>query len=106
VYDEQDLDQVMWVACLAATGMSVSDMRQYVANGAQGSAAADEQVKLLEGQRDHLAREAELIELRRQYVDLKIGYWQAVAAGDNARAERLAGEARTLGDSFARAKNN
>ena len=23
VYDEEDLDQIMWVACLAATGMSV-----------------------------------------------------------------------------------
>lgn len=33
VYDEDDLDQLMWVACLAATGMSVSDMRQYVTNG-------------------------------------------------------------------------
>ena len=27
VYDESDLDQIMWVACLAATGMSVSDMQ-------------------------------------------------------------------------------
>ena len=106
VYDEQDLDQVMWVACLAATGMSVSDMRQYVANGAQGATAAHEQVKLLQGQREHLTREAELIELRRQYVDLKIHYWQAVEAGDDARAKRLSDEARALGESFARAKKN
>ena len=40
VYDEDDLDQLMWVACLAATGMSVADMRQYVANGQLGPAAA------------------------------------------------------------------
>ena len=30
----------MWVACLAATGMSVSDMRQYMANGRLGAEAA------------------------------------------------------------------
>ena len=36
VYDESDLDQIMWVACLAATGLSVSDMKQYVANGQLG----------------------------------------------------------------------
>ena len=48
VYDEEDLDQLMWVACLAATGMSVSDMRQYVANGQLGPAAAGEQIELLD----------------------------------------------------------
>ena len=36
VYDEDDLDQVTSVACLAATGMSVSDMKKYVANGPLG----------------------------------------------------------------------
>ena len=82
VYDEQDLDQVMWVSCLAATGMSVSDMRQYVANGALGQSAAHEQIELLSAQQEHLAREAGLIELRREYVALKIDYWQAVEAGD------------------------
>jgi DNA-binding transcriptional MerR regulator len=106
MYNEQDLDQLMWVACLVATGMSVSDMRQYVANGALGAAAAPEQVRLLTAQKEHLAREAELIELRRQYVDVKIGYWQAVEVGDDAYAERLSDEARVLGDRFARAKKN
>jgi DNA-binding transcriptional MerR regulator len=106
VYDEQDLDQVMWVACLAATGMSVSDMRQYVANGALGSKAAHEQVELLTAQQEYLAHEAELIDLRRKYVALKITYWQAVEAGDGARAELLSDEARTLGELFARVKKN
>ena len=50
VYDEDDLDQLMWVACLAATGMSVSDMRQYVANGQLGPAAAGEQIAVLSEQ--------------------------------------------------------
>ena len=45
VYDDGDLDQLMWIACLAATGMSVSDMRQYVANGRLGADAAREQVE-------------------------------------------------------------
>ena len=30
IYDEGDLDQLMWIACLAATGMSVAAMKQYV----------------------------------------------------------------------------
>ncbi len=102
VYDEDDLDQLMWVACLAATGMSVEDMRQYVANGQLGPAAAGEQIELLAEQERRLAAEAEQIALRQRYVRLKIDYWRAVEAGDTARAELLSGRARTLADQLRR----
>ncbi|WP_244929006.1 MerR family transcriptional regulator [Nocardioides sp. W7] len=103
VYDEDDLDQVMWVACLAATGMSVSDMKKYVANGELGPAAAREQIELLAAQQRRLALEAEHIALRQRYVALKIDYWHATDAGDAARAELLSGEARKLADDLKRA---
>ena len=98
VYDEADLDQLMWIACLAATGMSVGDMRQYVANGRTGPSAAAEQIELLGEQQRRLAQEAEQIALRRRYVAIKIDYWNAVRAGDEARAELLSAESRTLAD--------
>ena len=104
VYDEADLDQLMWVACLAATGMSVSDMRQYVANGQVGAAAAGQQIELLTEQARRLELEAEHIALRRRYVTIKIDYWQAVAAGDGDRADLLSGEARTLADALKRSR--
>jgi DNA-binding transcriptional MerR regulator len=104
VYDEDDLDQLMWVACLAATGMSVSDMREYVANGRLGPSAAAEQIQLLAEQDRRLAIEAEQVALRQRYVRLKIGYWQAVQAGDTARSDLLASQARALADELKRAK--
>jgi DNA-binding transcriptional MerR regulator len=104
VYDEADLDQLMWVACLAATGMSVGDMRQYMANGRLGPAAAAEQIDLLSAQQRRLEQEAESLALRRRYVALKIDYWHAVDAGDTARAELLSGEARVLADELQRAR--
>ena len=104
VYSEEDLDLLTWVACLSATGMSVSDMKRYVANGALGPSAAQEQVTLLTTQREHLAREAERIAVRRRYVQLKIDYWQAVDAGDEERAELLAGEAKSLAGELKPAK--
>ena len=100
VYDEDDLDQLMWIACLAATGMSVRDMRQYVANGALGPAAAARQVELLSAQAERLAREAEQVALRQQYVRIKVDYWHAVEAGDDDRAQLLSAEARTLADAL------
>ena len=102
VYDEDDLDQLMWVACLAATGMSVSDMKRYVANGQRGRSAAREQIELLAGQQRRLALEAEHIALRQRYVALKIDSWRATHAGDDARAELLSGEARKLADDLKR----
>lgn len=98
VYDEDDLDQLMWIACLAATGMSVQNMRQYVANGKVGPSAAGEQIDLLTEQQRRLAAEAQQIAVRRRYVALKIDYWHAVEAGDDARAELLSTEARALAD--------
>lgn len=98
VYDDGDLDQLMWVACLAATGMSVSDMRAYLAAGALGPAAARGQIELLAAQEQRLAAEAEQIVLRRRYVQIKIDYWRAVESGDAARADLLSGEARALAD--------
>jgi DNA-binding transcriptional MerR regulator len=98
LYTEEDLDLLTWVACLSATGMSVADMRRYVRNGALGPAAAAEQIELLKAQQEQLAAEARAIALRRRYVGLKIDYWQAVQAGDGARAELLSDEARTLAD--------
>jgi DNA-binding transcriptional MerR regulator len=104
VFDEDDLDQLTWVACLAATGMSVSDMRQYVANGRLGRAAAAEQVELLAEQERRLASEAEQVALRQRYVRLKLEYWHAVQAGDDARVELLSTRARALADELTRVK--
>jgi DNA-binding transcriptional MerR regulator len=104
VYDEGDLDQLMGVACLAATGMSVSDMKQYVANGQLSPSTATDQIELLAAQERRLTAEAANIALRQRYVRLKIDYWHAVDAGDTERADLVAGEARKLADALKEAK--
>jgi DNA-binding transcriptional MerR regulator len=106
VYGEEDLDQLTWVACLSATGLSVSDMKQYVANGRRGPEAAAEQVALLEAQAARLEQEAQLLRVRRHYVALKVAYWTAVSAGDTAEAERLAQESIALADELTQHKSH
>lgn len=102
IYEQEDLDLVSWVACLAATGMPVSQLREYVANGRQGAAGATDQIRLLTGQAERLEEEARLLVVRRRYVQLKIDFWQAVEAGDEARSEQLADEAAALADDLHR----
>jgi DNA-binding transcriptional MerR regulator len=98
VYDDGDLDQLMWVSCLAATGMSIGDMRAYMANNRLGAEAAADQRRLLEEQQARLRTEAEALALRQRYVALKIDYWRAVADRDTARSEQISRQARELAD--------
>jgi DNA-binding transcriptional MerR regulator len=98
VFTDEDLDMLTWVACLSATGMSVSDMRRYTENGSFGADAAADQVELLRAQQQKLELEAERIAVRKRYVMIKIEYWQAVAVGDEGRVESLTREARALAD--------
>lgn len=98
LYTDEDLDLLTWVACLSATGMSVADMRRYLENRSFGAEAAADQVELLRAQQQKLDLEAERLAVRRRYVSIKIEYWQAVAARDDARVETLERQARALAD--------
>ena len=98
VYDESDLDRLTGVACLAAIGLSIDDMRTYVTNVRLGREGAREQIDLLAEHAERLAREAETLEMRRTYVGIKGDYWRAVAAGDQERAEQLSTQSLALAD--------
>lgn len=95
-YTEDDVNRAVAVACLNATGMSIGAMRAYLENRAHGERSAREQVGLLEAHKQHLAEEACNLQLRQRYIDAKIAYWQAVAAGDAARAEAIGASARLI----------
>lgn len=83
-YGEDDVNLIVGIACLSATGMSIADMRKYMDNFRSGKDAAKEQKSLLEAQKKLLAKEAESVVLRQKYVDVKIAYWSAAEAGDEA----------------------
>jgi DNA-binding transcriptional MerR regulator len=87
VYSEDDVNRIVAMACLSATGMSIEDMRAYLKNRSQGAQAAAEQVELLETQKQRLAEEAHYLTLRQRYVDIKIAYWKAVKSGDTKQIE-------------------
>ena len=96
VYSEEDINFIIAVACLSTTGMSISDMRSYLKNRSKGTTAANEQIELLESQKQRLVNEAHFIKLRQRYVDTKIEFWQAVISGDAERIERAKVSANTI----------
>jgi DNA-binding transcriptional MerR regulator len=89
-YDEAEALQLETLANLRAVGLSIEDMRIYLAQAGQGDASALQQRDLFQAHADRLDRQLEALELRRRYLDLKVRYWSARAAGDADAAAALA----------------
>ena len=98
IYTEGDLGLLTWVACLSASGMSIADMREYVRSGLGAERDVAEFISLLEQQDARLQEEAQIIELRREFLRTKIEYWRAMKSGDASEAERLDMRARELAE--------
>ncbi|TFV58869.1 MerR family DNA-binding transcriptional regulator [Mycobacterium sp. PS03-16] len=77
------------LACLRGSGMSVTDMRAYVANMRRGAAAAADQHRLFAGQAGRLRREVERLQVRARYVEAKAELWAARERDDAAAEQRL-----------------
>ena len=98
IYTEGDLELLTWVACLSASGMSIADMREYVRSGLGAERDVAEFISLLEQQDARLQEEAQIIEVRREFLRTKIEYWRAMKSGDVSEAERLDMRARELAE--------
>ena len=72
IYQEDDLELLTWVSCLSASGMSIADMREYVRSGLGGERDISEFITLLEQQDERLREEAQILELRREFLRTKV----------------------------------
>ena len=98
IYTEGDLELLTSVACLSASGMAIADMREFVRSGLGGDRDISEFISLLEQQDARLQEEAQIIELRREFLRTKVEYWRAIKSGDALEAERLDTRARELAE--------
>ncbi len=95
-YSPDAVGLVESLACLRGTGMSISDIRQYLRLRERGAAAAAEQKALFAAHEAVLVQEMERISRRRQYLAGKVAYWKAVESGDMAGARAIAEANRLL----------
>jgi MerR family transcriptional regulator, aldehyde-responsive regulator len=91
-YSQADVETLETLANLRAVGLSVEDMRAYLAGARRGDDAAGEQRALFEAHARRLADELGALELRRRYLDLKVQYWSARETGDLDKAADVAAE--------------
>jgi MerR family transcriptional regulator, aldehyde-responsive regulator len=77
------------MSCLRGTGMSVADMRAYVANMQRGRASAAQQRELFARHAERLRAEIARLQLRERYVAIKAELWAARERGDTATEQRI-----------------
>jgi MerR family transcriptional regulator, aldehyde-responsive regulator len=77
------------MSCLRGTGMSVADMRAYLANMQLGLAAAADQRQLFARHAERLRAEIARLKLRERYVAVKAELWAARERADSAGEQRL-----------------
>ena len=65
VYSDKDIESLTTIACLAATGMPLESMREYLKNRFDGPEGARRQIELLDAQSLRLAAKAEALRSRR-----------------------------------------
>jgi DNA-binding transcriptional MerR regulator len=91
-YSRADVETLETLANLRAVGLSIEDMRTYLAGSRRGDDAAGAQRALFEAHARRLADELNALELRRSYLDLKVQYWSAREVGDLDKAAAIAAE--------------
>lgn len=90
-YAADDVARLRTLACLRAAGMPLAQMRRYFELLAHGAAAAPLQLEMLVAQREVLQARRRELDDHVRYLDGKVAYWQAIEAGDQASAARIAG---------------
>ncbi|WP_432624190.1 MerR family transcriptional regulator [Bifidobacterium sp.] len=95
-YSDEDIQSLVTISCLSATGMPLESMREYLRNRFDGPEGARKQIELLDAQALRLAAKAEALRIQQAYVSLKSLYWRAIADGHEDEARRILEENRDV----------
>jgi len=101
-YSDDDIQSLVTISCLAATGMPLESMREYLRNRFDGAEGARKQMELRDAQSIRLAAKAEALRMQQSYVAFKTLYWRAIAEGHEDEAERLLEENKDIIDTVKR----
>jgi DNA-binding transcriptional MerR regulator len=80
------------LACLRASGLSIEDMRTYLQLLEKGTQGAPQQKELFHTHAKELERQIKRLQIRKQYLEGKVAYWDALERGDTEAAQRITEE--------------
>lgn len=81
VFDERDIEWIKGLTCLKRCGMSIEDMKTYLALCLQGQSTIPERKVILEKQRKLLSEKISGLQKDIDYIDWKQSYYDGVLSG-------------------------
>lgn len=81
VFDERDIEWIKGLTCLKRCGMSIEDMKTYLALCLQGQSTIPERKVILEKQRKLLSEKISDLQKDIDYIDWKQNYYDDVLSG-------------------------
>ncbi|WP_297878365.1 MerR family transcriptional regulator [Eubacterium callanderi] len=81
VFDEHDIEWIKGLTCLKRCGMSLKDMKLYLALCLKGKPTIPERKEILKKQRELLMKKMENLQEDIAYIDWKQSYYDDVLSG-------------------------
>lgn len=81
VFDERDVAWINSLNCLRNCGMSIAEMKEYIALCLAGESSIPERKLILSEKRSRLEEEAKRIQESIAYIDWKQGFYDDILAG-------------------------
>lgn len=81
IFDERDIEWIRGLICLKRCGMSLKDMKTYLALCLQGKSTIPERKSILENQRKLLIAKISDLQKDIDYIDRKQSYYDDVLSG-------------------------
>lgn len=89
VFDERDIEWIKGLICLKRCGMSLEDMKRYLALCLRGKSTIPERKEILKQQRDFLVKKMENLQEDIAYIDWKQRYYDDVLSGKTTYTSNL-----------------
>ena len=89
VFDEHDIKWIQSLNCLKSCGMSITEMKEYLALCLQGKRSIPERKVILAAKRASLLRAIEELQQAVAYIDWKQGFYDDVLSGKAAYYSNL-----------------
>lgn len=81
IFDQRDIEWIKGLTCLKRCGMSIEDMKTYLALCLQGQSTIPQRQLILEKQRRLLSEKISDLQRDIDYIDWKQNYYRDVLAG-------------------------
>lgn len=92
VFDEQDIKWIQSLNCLKSCGMSIAEMKQYLALCMEGEGTIPERKMILAEKKETLLQSITELQKAVAYIDWKQGFYDDVLSGKTAYYSNLVPE--------------